>query len=136
MLTKSQLKNISYKIIGCAIEVHKELGPGLLESVYHTCFLHELSSHGLQTNSQVYVPVNYKGVNLGGLLKLDLIVENSIIVEIKSVETLIPLYNAQLLSYLKLADKPKGLLINFNVPSIKGNVVSMVTDLYQALPQD
>src|SRR6187397_3104606 len=122
MLTKSYLNNLSYKIIGCAIEVNKHLGPGLLESVYQMCFMEELKMQGLEFRSQMYIPIVYKEVNLGGTLKIDLLIENEIIVELKAVEAMIPLYNAQLLSYLKLSTKTKGLLINFNSEIIKDHI--------------
>lgn len=135
MITQKEINEISYKIIGCAIEVHRNLGPGLLESVYETCFIDELKSSGLNVKSQIYVPVLYKGKDLGGNLKLDLLVENLIIVEEKAVEVMIPLYKAQLLSYLKLTGMPKGLLINFNCENIKEQLVSLVTEEFAKLPK-
>lgn len=135
MVTQKYINGLSYKIIGCAIEVHKQLGPGLLESVYESCFIDELQTAGLIVRSQIYVPLIYKGKDLGGQLKLDLLVENLIIVENKAVEIMIPLYQAQLLSYLKLAGKPKGLLINFNAVNIKEQLVSLVTDEFARLPK-
>jgi GxxExxY protein len=135
MLTKSYLKHLSFKIIGCAIEVNKQLGPGLLESVYHACKIHELKQQGMEVKSQISVPVIYKEHDLGGVLKIDLLVENEIIIELKSVETMIPLYKAQLLSYMKLANKPKGLLINFNCEIIKEQITSLVTEKYRLLPE-
>ena len=136
MVTQKYINEISFKIIGCAIEVHKHLGPGLLESVYELCFINEMTSSGLFVRSQIYVPINYKGKNLGGFLKLDLLVNDIIIVEEKAVEDMIPLYKAQLLSYLKLAGKPKGLLINFNCQNIKEQMVSLVTKEFAMLPLD
>jgi len=136
MITQKYISEISYKIIGCAIEVHKHLGPGLLESVYETCFIDEMKSAGLVVASQVYVPVNYKGKDLGGSLKLDILVNDLIIVEEKAVEQMIPLYKAQLLSYLKLSGKPKGLLINFHCENIKEQFVSLVTEEFAKLPKD
>ena len=135
MVTQQYINEISYKIIGCAIEVHKNLGPGLLESVYEPCFIDELRSSGLIVASQVYVPVHYKGKDLGGCLKLDLLINDLIIVEEKAVEQMIPLFKAQLLSYLKLAAKPKGLLINFNCENIKDQMVSLVTNDFALLPK-
>lgn len=134
MLSKSYLQSISYKIIGSAIEVNKHLGPGLLESVYQLCFMEELKQQGLEFKPQVYVPVIYKEKNLGGMLKIDLLVENEIIVELKAVETMIPLYKAQLLSYLKLTNKSKGLLINFNCEIVKEHITSLVTENFRILP--
>ncbi len=136
MTTQKKINEISYAIIGCAIEVHKHLGPGLLESVYELCFIDEMTKAGLFVQSQLYVPINYKGSDLGGKLKLDILVNNLIIVENKAVEQMIPLYKAQLLSYLKLADKPKGLLINFNCLNIKEQLVSLVTEKFACLPKE
>lgn len=136
MITQKHINEISYKIIGCAIEVHKHLGPGLLESVYELCFIDEMRSAGLHVTPQVYVPVHYKGKDLGGSLKLDLLVNDLIIVEEKAVEQMIPLYQAQLLSYLKLTKKPKGLLINFNCENITEYLVSLVTEEFAMLPKE
>lgn len=97
MITQQYINSISYKIIGCAIEVHKHLGPGLLESVYEACFIEELKNAGLDVKSQVYVPIIYKGKDLGGKLKIDILLNNLIIVEDKAVEQMTPLYKAQLL---------------------------------------
>ena len=135
-ITQKYINEISYKIIGCAIEVHRYLGPGLLESVYEACFIEELKNAGLSVRSQLYVPINYKGKDLGGSLKLDLLVNDLIIVEDKAVEVMIPLFQAQLLSYLKLSGKPKGLLINFNCEVIKDQVVSLVTKEFAKLPKE
>jgi GxxExxY protein len=135
MITQAYINEISYKIIGCAIEVHKHLGPGLLESVYEACFIDEMRNSGLEVRSQLYVPVQYKGRDLGGNLKLDLLVNDLVIVEEKAVEVMIPLYKAQLLSYLKLSGKPKGLLINFNSENIKEQLVSLVTEEFAKLPK-
>jgi len=121
-------------LIGCAIEVHKELGPGLLESVYHKCYLAELSDRGIKFSSQLSVPVIYKGKQLDTELRLDVLAENIIIVELKAVEALHPLYYAQLLTYMKLLQKPKGLLINFNCTNIfKEGQKTMVNELFALL---
>ena len=101
-ITKRYVNELAYKIVGCAIEVHKQLGPGLLESVYETCFIDELRTQGFEVQRQVPVPIIYKGKDLGTTLVLDLVVNELIIVEIKAVEVIIPVFNAQLLSYLKL----------------------------------
>ena len=135
-ITQRWITNISYKIIGCAIEVHKQLGPGLLESVYQMCLVDELEMHGLKVQSEMVIPILYKGKNLGGQLRLDLLVEDLIIVELKAVEEMIPLYQAQLLSYLKLTSKPKGLLINFNCENITSQLVSMVTKEFELLQKE
>ena len=135
IITQKYINEIAYKIVGGAIEVHKNIGPGLLESVYESCFINELLSLGLNVKSQVCVPVIYKGKDLGGILKLDILVNDLIIVEIKAVEVMIPVYKAQLLSYLKLAQKPKGLLINFNTNNITQDLVPMVTEEFSLLPK-
>jgi len=100
------------------------------------CFIEELKLQGLNVKSQVYVPEIYKDVVLGGSLKIDLLVEEEIIVELKAVETMIPLYKAQLLSYLKIANKPKGLLINFNCELVKDQIFSFVTEGYRQLKDE
>jgi len=133
-ITQKYLTELGYGVVGCAIEVHKHLGPGLLESVYQPCFIYELQQKGYEIQSQIWVPVHYKEMNFGGLLKLDLLINDLIVVEMKAVETMIPLYQAQLLSYMKLAGKPKGLLINFNCENITKQVVSMVTEEFAQLP--
>ena len=115
-LTQETYNCLSKYIIGAAIEVHKELGPGLLESVYEACTVEELESRGLRVKNQVSLPVVYKGKKLGKEFVLDLLVEDEIIVELKSVEELKTVHEIQLLTYLKLANKKLGLLINFNVP--------------------
>lgn len=136
MITQKYLDELTYKLIGCAIEVHKELGPGLLESVYHKCYLNEVYRKELSYRSQVYVPINYKGQSLDTELRLDVLVEDVIVVELKAVEALHPLYDAQLLTYMKLLKKPKGLLINFNCTNIfKEGQKTMVNELYASLPK-
>ncbi|WP_317898668.1 GxxExxY protein [Aurantibacillus circumpalustris] len=136
MITQKYINEISYQIVGGAIEVHKQLGPGLLESVYHSCLVDELNEIGLKVQSQIHVPVHYKGKNLGGMLKLDLLINSLIVVELKAVEARIPLYKAQLLSYLKLSQMPKGLLINFHYENITKQLVPLVTEEFSKLPKD
>jgi GxxExxY protein len=134
MTSQKSINDLSYKIIGCAIEVHKHLGPGLLESIYELCFIEEMRSKGLSVKSQVYIPIYYKEKDLGRVLKVDLIVNDLIIVEEKAVEIMIPLYKAQLLTYLRLTGIPKGLLINFNSENVSEQVVSLVTNEFARLP--
>lgn len=112
MLNKDPLTE---KIIGIAINVHKELGPGLLESVYEECLYYEIFNSGLFVERQKQIPLIYKQMILESKLVIDLLVEKSVIIELKSVEKLIPVHDAQIISYLKLANIHKGLLINFNV---------------------
>lgn len=109
---------ISSKIIGAAIEVHKQLGPGLLESAYETCLCYELKQSGLDVKQQIALPVIYKDVKLDAGYRIDLLVENKVIVEIKSIETLADIHTAQILTYLKLKDLKLGLLINFNTVKV------------------
>lgn len=117
---------LSYKIIGCAMEVYNTLGPGLLESAYEKAMMHELQLNGLSVNSQVPIDMSYKGVNLGEGLRLDLLVEDSIVVELKSVEELKPIHYKQLLTYLKLTEKRVGLLINFNVNDFQNGIKRVI----------
>ena len=128
MSTQKYVNDIAYTIVGCAIEVHKHLGPGLLESIYEECLIEEIINSGLFPKRQVSVPVSYKGKELATPLRLDLIVNDLVIVEIKSVEILLPVFKAQLLTYLKLSGKPKGLLINFNCENITQQLIPLVTD--------
>jgi len=117
---------ITEKIIGAAIEVHRHLGPGLLESVYEECLCYELSQLGPQFQRQVYLPIAYKGMSLESAYKMDLLVENAIVVEIKATEATTPTHHSQLLTYLKCADKRLGLLINFNVPILRHGLKRVV----------
>jgi GxxExxY protein len=134
-LTKKAISDISFRIIGCAMEVHSELGPGLLESVYQSCLIEEAASRGLHVESEIAVPIHYKGKLLAYPLKLDLLIERCIIVELKAVEVLLPVFKAQLLSYLKLSNVPKGLLINFHTASLREGIVSLVTEQFNTLPE-
>jgi GxxExxY protein len=108
--------------VDAAFRVHTALGPGLLESVYETCLVHEISRHGLQVQRQLLLPIQYDGIQIDAGLKLDLFVNACVVVELKSVEKLLPIHEAQLLTYLKLANCRLGLLINFNVPLIKNGI--------------
>jgi GxxExxY protein len=105
-------------ILDAAIEVHRNLGPGLLESVYQVCLCFELVNRGLNLRQQVFLPVIYKGQTLSLDFKIDILVENEIVIEMKAIEGIFPVHEAQLLTYLKLADKRLGLLINFNIPKL------------------
>src|SRR5260370_1109769 len=122
-------------IIGGAIEVHRHLGPGLLESAYEECLCYELSQAGLLFRRQVSAPVKYKGLNLECCLRLDLIVEDVVIVEIKTVERLAPIHTAQLLTYLKVTNKALGLLMNFNVPILKHGLKRVSNHYLQPNPE-
>ena len=109
----------SKQILDASIFVHKEMGPGLLESVYELCLNKELHLRGINVERQVYLPLIYRGEDLGKDFRIDLLVENEIIIEIKAVDGILPVHEAQIISYLKLADKKLGFLINFNVPLLK-----------------
>jgi GxxExxY protein len=133
-MTKKEVNQLAYEIVGCAIEVHKQIGPGLLESVYETCLFYELQIRGFKVIRQLTVPVVYKEIRLEADLRLDLLVNDCVVVELKAVENLIPLYEAQLLTYMKLLQKPKGLLINFHTENITKSIKPMVNEYFAALP--
>lgn len=118
-MNKEEYNKISKQILDASIRVHKEMGPGLLESVYETCLIKELNLRKIKTENQVFLPLNYRGYELNKNFRIDLLIENEIIIEIKAVEVLLPVHDAQIISYLKLADKKLGFLINFNVPLLK-----------------
>lgn len=123
------INRVTEKIIGCAISVHRGLGPGLLESAYEECLSFELTQNRLAFKRQVPLPVVYKGVKLECGYRMDIVVENLVIVELKAVERVLPVHEAQLLSYLKLYDKKIGLLINFHVPVLKNGLKRIVNNL-------
>jgi GxxExxY protein len=110
----NELNDLTHKIIGCAIEVHKQLGPGLLESAYEECLCYELSLNSLNYERQVPVPVVYKEIKLNTGYRIDVLVEKIVIVELKAIEALTPVHEAQILTHLKFANKKIGLLMNFN----------------------
>ncbi len=116
------------RIIGAAIEVHRHLGPGLLESAYEDCLCHELNIQGIRFQRQVHLPVVYKGLKLECAYRMDLVVEDLVIVEIKATEGIAPIFKAQLLTYLKTADKRVGLLINFNEVVLKNGLRRLVNE--------
>ena len=108
------INKLTHAVIGCAIEVHKTLGPGLLESTYEACLIYELSELGLTSKSQHDLPVYYKDTHINAGYRLDILLPNKLIIELKSVEKLLPIHSAQLITYIKLANVSAGLLINFN----------------------
>jgi GxxExxY protein len=128
MLEKDRLDSITRRIIGAAIEVHRRLGPGLLESAYETCLAYELREIGFKIEQQRPLPIVYKDVALDCGYRLDLVVENSVIVEIKAIDQLAPIHDAQLLSDLRLSNKRVGLLINFHVRVLKNGLKRIVND--------
>ena len=117
-----QVNELSRQVVDAALRVHRELGPGLLECVYEICLIEELRSRGLSVEAQVPIPVHFHGKELDAKLRLDLLVEEILVVELKAVENLLPVHHAQLLTYLKLSGFRLGLLINFNVPTIKEGI--------------
>ncbi|HSB06101.1 MAG TPA: GxxExxY protein [Thermodesulfobacteriota bacterium] len=123
------INELSNRIIGAAIEVHKTIGPGLLESIYEECLSHELALRGLSFERQKPLIVTYKGKNLQCGYRLDLVVEKEIIIELKSCENIEPIHKAQLLTYLKLSDLRLGLLLNFNVPVMRDGIIRIVNAL-------
>lgn len=123
------INKISGEIVNAAIKVHSSLGPGLLESAYEACLKHELTKRGIKTESQVTLPITYDGIKIDAGYRIDLLVEDTVIIELKAVSELIPIHEAQLLSYLKLSKKPLGLLINFNVLRLKDGIKRMVNNL-------
>src|SRR5574341_219814 len=125
-LSMDKLNEITEAIIGAAIEVHRTLGPGLLESAYVACLAYELMQRGFKVIQQLPLPLEYKGVKLDCGYRIDLLIEDAVIIEVKSVESLEPIHEAQLLSYLRLADCKVGLLINFNVKLLKHGIKRLV----------
>ena len=121
-----EFDKLSKKVIGCAIEVHRYLGPGLLESTYEQCLAHELRTANIPFQLQYPLPVEYKEINLDCGYRVDLLVDNSIIVELKSVDSLLPIHDAQLLTYMRLTQIKIGLIINFNVKLLKTGIKRMV----------
>lgn len=137
MITQKQIDDLTYKIIGAAIEVHKIMGRGLLESVYHQCLKEELNIRGINYVSEVKIPVIYKEKELISDFRCDLLVENLIIVELKAITEIHPIVEAQILNYMKLTKSPKGILINFNCSNIfKDGQKTYVNEYYKNLPNN
>ena len=135
-VTKSHLKDLIYQVNGAAIEVHKAIGPGLLESVYHKCMKQELALRHINFVSERLVPVQYKGIDIDTELRCDLFIENVLPVELKAVEKILPVHEAQILTYMNLLNTPEGLLINFNVANIfKEGQRTFVNQLFRELPE-
>jgi len=136
MITKSYLKDLIYKVNGAAIEVHKALGPGLLESVYHKCLKHELKIRKINFRSELVVPVNYKGIDIEAELRCDLFIENILPVELKATDGIHPIHEAQIMTYMKLLKVPEGVLYNFNVQNLYAEGQrTYVNELYRHLPE-
>ncbi|HEY2392939.1 MAG TPA: GxxExxY protein [Candidatus Angelobacter sp.] len=124
--TKLKHEELTERIIGAAIEVHKALGPGLLEGVYEECLCHEFRLRELAFESQMLVPIIYKGVTLDCGYRLDLIVADTVILELKSIDRVLPIHEAQLLTYMRLLSKSVGFIINFNVPVLRNGIIRKV----------
>lgn len=133
-MTKKEITQLSYEITGFAIKVHKTLGPGLLESVYEQCLKIELINNGYDVKQQLYVPINYEGVEIETKLVVDLLVNDSIILELKAVEEILPIHEAQLLTYMKFLKKPQGLLINFFTNNITKSLKPFINEYFKELP--
>ena len=127
-----RLNRISFLIIEAAIEVHRTLGPGLMESIYRPCLIYEIRERGLAVVAEKVVPLCYKGMTFDAAYRLDLLVEDKVVVEVKSVELTLSVHEAQLVSYLKLTDMPLGLLINFNVPVLVNGVRRKMNGAHEA----
>jgi hypothetical protein len=127
--SRRELDAISYKIIGLAIEVHKELGPGLLESAYQECLWYELKNSGLYVEKQKALPIIYKDIKLDHGYRIDLLVENKVVLELKTVEAFSDVHFAQIITYLKLGNYPLGLLINFDSKILKNNIKRFINTL-------
>jgi GxxExxY protein len=123
------LNELSRQVVDAAVQVHKKLGPGLLESVYRECLVHELRKRGLTVEIEIQVPILYDGIILESKLRLDLLVQGELIIELKSIEDVLAVHRAQLLSYLRLTGKKLGLLLNFNVVLIKDGIFRLVNKL-------
>ncbi len=136
-ITKKYLDRLSYQVVGAAIEVHKAIGPGLLESVYHECLKRELSLREISFQSELTVPVQFKGISVTTDLRCDFLVENILVVELKTVAAFAPVHQAQLLTYMKLLGAPKGLLLNFHCVNLfKDGQKTLVNGLYRSLSEE
>jgi GxxExxY protein len=134
MIDKDFLNNLEYMVTGACIEVHKALGPGLLERIYHKCLIQELQLRNIEFTSEHIIAIAYKGVDLDTELRADLLIEGCMVLELKSVERIIPVYEAQLLTYMRILKAPVGLLINFNCTNItKYGKIPFVNELYRSL---
>jgi GxxExxY protein len=131
-----EVNEITDRVIGAAIEVHRHLGPGLLESAYEECLCYELSRNGRRFERHLPLPVEYKGLRLDCAYRLDLLVEGAILVELKAVEEALPIHKAQVLTYLRAAGKQVGLLINFNVEVLKNGITRLVNEYEGVPPRD
>lgn len=132
-MTKQEITQLSYEITGYAIKVHKTLGPGLLESIYEKCLIHELHKNGFEVKQQLLLPIIYDNLQLDTTLRIDLLVNDLIVVELKTVEQLLPVHEAQLMTYMKLLKVPQGLLINFFTDNIVKSMKPFVNEYFRLL---
>ena len=132
-MTQKEVTQLSYEITGLAIRVHKILGPGLLESVYERCLKYELESNGYDVKQQLVVKVNYEDIEFETDMKIDLLVNDCVVVELKTVENILPIHEAQILTYMKLLRKPQGLLINFFTTNITKSMKPFVNEYFAKL---
>ena len=130
MITKSELKHLTYKINGAAIEVQKGIGCGLLESIYHKCMIHELQQREIEFETEINIPVIYKGLEMRTNLRCDFFIENTIVVEIKACEKILPIHMAQIMTYMKLLKAPKGIIYNFNSENIYNSGYKSIVNEY------
>ena len=136
-ITQKYLDDLTYQIIGAAIEVHKHLGPGLLESVYQKCFLHELTLRGLSWECRRTVDMKYKGIDVEADLRYDVLVEGQVITELKSNDGIAPIHISITLTYMRILERPKGVIINFNVTNIfKEGQKTLANEFYARLPRE
>ncbi len=133
-MTKKEITQLSYEITGFAIKVHKTLGPGLLESIYEECLKIELIKNGYDVKQQLYTTINYEGVDIETKLIVDLLVNDTVIVELKAIEEVLPIHEAQLLTYMKVLKKPQGLLINFFTDNITKSLKPFINEYFKELP--
>jgi GxxExxY protein len=134
--SKKYLDYLTYEVVGSAIEVHKALGPGLLESAYHQCLSHELSLRRISFKTEAIIPIEYKDFEFETSLRCDLFIDDIFVVELKSVVSVLPIHEAQILTYMKLLKAPKGMILNFNVLNIfKEGQKTFVNEIYKNLPE-
>lgn len=133
-MTKKEITQLSYEITGFAIKVHKTLGPGLLESIYEECLKIELINNGYDVKQQLFTTINYEGVDIKTKLVVDLLVNDAVIVELKAIEEILPIHEAQLLTYMKVLKKPQGLLINFFTDNITKSLKPFINKYFKELP--
>ncbi|MEL1240956.1 GxxExxY protein [Flavobacterium flavipallidum] len=137
MVTRKKLKDLVYRINGAAIEVHKHLVPGLLESIYHKCMIKELSLRGINFKSELTIPIEYKGLELESDLRCDLFIDDCLVLKLKAVDKIAPIHKAQLITYMNLLEAPMGLLINFNVTNIfHEGQQTLLSDFYRRLEEE